>query len=188
MSDDKRIYELDPAMDTQGKLIMVDTVSASDATFIPVPYHMVSTLPASPIGECLYYLTETDRFAPKGVYIYDNGWICKTCLEVLMLPDAYAGVTMLLYSGASYIINITNNITSVDITLTADGICRILIDNPSLFTIDGLYGGYKTTNFGLDALSAGSVRFTIQRDTVLGSVSNEYTTVERIPTDPIFPT
>lgn len=188
MADDKRIYDLDTATDTQGKLIMVDTPSATDATFTPVPYHTVTTLPASPISECLYYLTATDNFAPKGLYVYNNGWVCKTCLETLVLPNMEYNVNLSLYTGVSYVTTLTAPVTYFNITLPTDGICRILINNPSEYSIDGISGGYKTTEFGLDAFTSGasSIRLTVQRDSIFGVASNEYATVGRVIVEPVI--
>lgn len=180
MAEDKRIYELDTAVDTQGKIIMLDSAGSGDATFTPVPYHMVTTLPVSPIPLCVYYLTEVDGTAPIGLYTHNNGWICKTCFETLTLPDANGMINYNLYTGASYVVNIVGEISGIDINLSSDGLCRILLKNPSAFTVGEPYGGYRTTEFAFDALNAESVRFTVQRDTINGTTSNEYASVERV--------
>jgi hypothetical protein len=178
--EDKRIYELDTAVDTQDKFIMVDSVGSANATYTPVPYHMVTTLPSSPIPARVYYLTEVDGTAPKGLYVYNNGWICKTCLETLTLPDANGMITGNLYTGGSYAINIIGDILSIDLNLSSDGICRILFKNPSFFIVGEPLSGFKTTNFAFDALNARSVRLMVQRDTINNVTTNEYATTERV--------
>ena len=177
----KRIYNLTPAVDTQGKGMITDKSGDSEAGFTPTTYHTVTTLPATPISSVLYNLTETDGFAPKGVYIYTNGWGCIEQVEQLTL--SWSGdVDIILYTGVSYIVNITDDVTSLLVNMTSDGECRFVLNNPDNYVVTKPIHQsiYKTGEDGLDSIGHPSVRMIVQRDSIMLSVMYEYSTFTRI--------
>lgn len=89
-------------------------------------------------------------------------------------------ITTELEAGKFYVATVTGDITSLDITMTTDGECRILIVNDGPYTIAEPTSGYKMTSSGLDDLSASSVRLGVQRDTVIGLPQYEYSATERV--------
>lgn len=177
----KRIYNLPYTLDTQGKGMIADKSGDAVAVFTPTTYHTVATLPASPIASVLYHLTSTNGFAPKGVYTYTNGWSCIEQLEELTLTWS-GNVNIVLYTGVSYIVDISADITLLEPTMTTDGDCRLIFNNPDGYDIVNPTGNfiYKTGDEGLSAMMYESVRVIIQRDTVGVNIEYEYSMLDRI--------
>lgn len=185
--ENKRIYDLDPNVDTQGKGLMVDAVGDDEATYSPVRYHVVDTLPLTPTVSWIYYLTATDGLAPTGVYTYDTEWVCISQFETLPLSDWSGVVSVEFISGVSYSVSVVGEVTSLTLTMNNDGVCRLKIDNPTEFIIAEPTNVFSMGEFGLDAISKPSVRLSLQRDTLLSTTEYECITSERISNTVLLP-
>ena len=141
----------------------------------------VASLPASgQLTNVIYHLTATDSNAPVGFYIYGtNGWICIAQTEKIALTWSGA-VSEELFPGVAYQVSVSAAITSLSLTLSDDGVCRILLDNPTLYAIALPTVGYMMTSMGLDELAEASVRIGLQRDTVVTTAIYEWSTTKRV--------
>lgn len=184
---EKRIYELgttgDPAdsffpIDKNGnvsaeKISYATLLAAAKATTI-IP---VSARPGSATAGDLYFLDTTDGIKPAGFYTYGTGWICLVQLEDATLPNWTGAVEQTLVSGVSYQVEVTGEVTFLDLTMTDVGTAKINIYNPGEEVVAEPSVGYKTTSAGLDALSeTTSVRLVIQND----GGQYEYSATERV--------
>ena len=144
---------------------------------------VVTALPGSPEMGRLYSLTQTDGLAPVGLYAYDgNGFICFAQYEDISLPDWTGAVSQVLYSGVSYQVDVVAAVTSLDLTMTTNGLSRVLVDNPSLYAIEEPTGLYKMTTAGLDDLDTEKFRLMLQLDNAATTPLYEISTTESVLT------
>jgi hypothetical protein len=114
---------------------------------------IVTTLPASPVANCLYRLTTASTVYPPGLYMHDGaGWICCRQTQSIALTDwGSTAISLTLVPGVVYTVTATAEPTLIAIDLTTVGECIIL--KTGAFAIPEPTAGYKLTENGLDALS-----------------------------------
>jgi hypothetical protein len=170
----KYVYDFTTATDTIGQYAGIDISGSSAAEKVLWPHHNVSTLPGSPVVGMIYVLDTATTYNPEGEYVNDGvGWKCLNQDSSIALPDWTGAVTQELIPGVSYTVDVTANVTALNLTLTTRGISSVIISNAGgAYTIIDPSGAEKRGSNGLDGLSeTASVEFVISREGASYTVS-----------------